>query len=326
MTESNSAAGSPSVRQAEASAGAKQAKLKFEVLAGAHQGAVLLLDEGDYRIGSSADADIVLSDPGIAPGHAVLRVGRGAVHLAASGADVTVERVPLPALHGCRVRLPANFTLGPAQILVSPANEDVPGRGAIRRWLGAAVILTAAAFTVVLARGLPPMAGAAGLAGTAISSDDSAGVVSPSTGGSSAVSGSPSGPTVEEVMEALNSRLKAADIETLQISAEDGRLSATGTLTGQAAAKWATIEQWFDQTYGSRFVLATRLDSPGAPRTLPALQLQAIWYGDRPYIVTADGEHYFTGAVLDNGWVIRDIDENRVLLAKNGDTVALKYR
>ncbi|MGA7808866.1 FHA domain-containing protein, partial [Bradyrhizobium sp.] len=51
---------------------AKQVELKFEVVAGAHRGAALLLSEGDYRIGSSSDADIVLSDPGIVPDHVVL--------------------------------------------------------------------------------------------------------------------------------------------------------------------------------------------------------------------------------------------------------------
>ena len=68
-----------------------QVELKLEVVAGAHRGAVLLLDEGDYRIGSSLDADIILSDPGIVPEHAVLHVGRGELRLSATGADVKVE-------------------------------------------------------------------------------------------------------------------------------------------------------------------------------------------------------------------------------------------
>jgi hypothetical protein len=42
--------------------------------------------------------------------------------------------------------------------------------------------------------------------------------------------------------------------------------------------------------------------------------------------VAADGEHYFNGAVLNDGWVVRDIGENRVLLAKDDQTVALNYR
>jgi hypothetical protein len=325
VTELSSAAGLAALRRAETSIAPKQAKLKFEVVAGAHRGAVLLLDEGDYRIGSSPAADIVLSDAGIAAEHAVLRVDRGAVHLAASGADVMLERQALPVSHGCRVRLPATFALGPSQIHLSQSDENARGHDlAIRQWLGAAAILAGACLAVAVARGLPPAAGrAADLAAGAVSSVDSAG---PPAGPSMAVSGSTSGPTLEDAIKALNARLEAAKIETLQISAENGRLSAAGTLTGPAAAEWTAIQQWFDQTYGSRFVLATKLDPPGAARTVPALQLEAIWYGERPYILTADGEHYFTGAVLDNGWVIRDIDQNRVLLAKGGETVALKYR
>jgi hypothetical protein len=285
-----------------------------------------VLDEGDYLIGSSPDADIVLSDRGVAPGHAVLHVERGAVRLSATGAGVTVERELLPVSHGCRVKVPASFTLGPAEILLSNPNANAPGRGiAIRRWLGAAVVVLAGAgLAVVVTRESPPMAG---VAASAVSSDDSAKSISrPSAVPSMALSGSSSGPTMEDALKALNAQLGAAKIETLRIGVENGRLSVTGTLTGQAADKWAAIQQWFDQTYGSRFVLATRLDPPDAPRSMPALQLEAIWYGERPYIVTADGEHYFTGAVLNNGWVIRDIDQNRVLLAKGGETVALKYR
>jgi hypothetical protein len=103
-------------------------------------------------------------------------------------------------------------------------------------------------------------------------------------------------------------------------------LAVAGKLSQQEAIDWATIQQWFDQTYGGRIVLTTKITPPGETRTMPALQLQAIWYGEHPYIVTADGERYFEGAVLDNGWIIRDIGEDRVLLAKGGETVALTYR
>jgi hypothetical protein len=321
---------STAVRRPEATTGARQTKLKFEVVAGAHCGAVLSLDEGDYRIGSAPDADIVLSDPGIAPGHAVLHVGRGGVRLAAIGADVTVEREPLPASYGCRVRLPASFTLGPARIQLSGSSEGEAGHGIFWQSLGAAGVLACVSIVIVAARGLPPpVAGASLAAVTTASSDGSAAgdsVSRLSVGPSAARSGSPSGPTAEDAVRELNVRLEAAKIQTLQISAENGRLSATGTLAGRAAADWAGIQQWFDQTYGSRFVLTTRLDPPSGPRTMPALQLQAIWYGERPYIVTAEGEHYFTGAILNNGWIIRDIGQDRVLLTKDSETVALTYR
>jgi len=68
---------------------------------------------------------------------------------------------------------------------------------------------------------------------------------------------------------------------------------------------------------------ATVTDDGG--RAMPTLGLQAIWYGDHPYIITAQGERYYQGAVLDNGWVVREIAADRLLLAKGGDTVALNY-
>ncbi|MGA7807175.1 SctD/MshK family protein, partial [Bradyrhizobium sp.] len=255
-----------------------------------------------------------------------LHVGRDALRLDATGAGVMIEQKLLPVSHGCLVRLPASFMIGTAQIHLSDSAQNPRRRSMPWRSLGVAGVVLGVGLAVVAARGLPPGASAASLAMAVVSSDDGAtGDSTPrSSAGSSTVrSGSP---TVEEAVRALNARLEAARIQTLQISAEDGRLSATGTLAGRAAADWAAIQQWFDQTYGSRFVLTTRLVPSSEPRAMPALQLQAIWYGARPYIVTADGEHYFNGAVLSNGWVIRDIGQDRVLLAKDGETVALNYR
>src|SRR5260221_13911893 len=97
----------------------RSAKLKFEVVAGTHQGAVLMPDRADYRIGSSSNVDIVLSDRGVAPEHAVLRVEHGTVRIGATGADLTVEREPPPLSRGRLVKLPASFTLGAAQIYLS---------------------------------------------------------------------------------------------------------------------------------------------------------------------------------------------------------------
>src|SRR5499427_2514621 len=100
------------------------AKLKFEVVAGTHEGAVLMLDQADYRIGSSSNADIVLSDPGVAPEHAVLRVEHGTVRIGATGADVTVEQTLLPVLRGRRVRLPVSLAVGAARVSLSDPDRN----------------------------------------------------------------------------------------------------------------------------------------------------------------------------------------------------------
>ena len=35
--------------------------------------------------------------------------------------------------------------------------------------------------------------------------------------------------------------------------------------------------------------------------------MQAVWFGERPYIITAEGNRYYKDAFLDNGWTIKDI-------------------
>jgi hypothetical protein len=305
----------------------KAAGIKFEVISGAHQGAVLTLDGTDYRIGSSPDADIVLSDPGIAPEHAVLRIDRGRVSIGATGGTVTVDQDLLPLSRGCRVKLPVSITVGTAQIHLSDPGRKDQSPGLFLQLLTTAGVATCAALAFAIAtqewRGTASLLAVAVTAGSA-----DAGAAEPSTSSTpegTANALNASGPTAEDAMGALNARLDAAKIRTLRISADNGRLAVTGTLTKQESAEWAGIQQWFDQTYGGRIVLTTRIEPSGGARALPSLQLQAIWYGDHPYIMTADGEHYFKGAVLDNGWILRDITEDRVLLGKDGETVALTY-
>lgn len=53
--------------------------------------------------------------------------------------------------------------------------------------------------------------------------------------------------------------------------------------------------------------------------------LRAIWYGDRSYIITADGSRYHEGAFTTDGWTIEQIGQTQLLLRKDGATVALKY-
>jgi hypothetical protein len=50
-----------------------------------------------------------------------------------------------------------------------------------------------------------------------------------------------------------------------------------------------------------------------------------VWFGDRPYVITADGQHFNQGAVLDDGWVVQEIAQDHLLLAKDGDTESFVY-
>jgi hypothetical protein len=329
--------GPPQELQPSAAATRREpAKLKFEVVAGTHQGAVVMLDRGDHRIGSSPDADIVLSDSGIAAEHAVLRIAHSTVRIDATGADVMVEQELLPVSRGRRVRLPVSFTLGASRIHLSDSDRDAPGQrlAALGRWvigkpLTATGLLACFVLAVtVVAQGLPRKLHTVDLAVTTGFADAGALqhldlAAAPST----ASSEGQSAPTAEDAAHKLRARLETANIQTLHVSVVDGRLAVAGKVSKQDAIAWAAIQQWFDQTYGGRLVLATEVGAASEVRSLPKLQLQAISYGEHRYIVMGDGERYFEGAVLDNGWILREIGEDRLLLAKDGEQpVAVPYR
>jgi hypothetical protein len=308
----------------------KSAKLRFEVVAGTHQGAVLLLDRADYRIGSSPDADIVLSDEGVAPDHAVLHLGPGGVRIDATGGSVTIEHEPLALWRGRRVRLPANVTLGAARIRLSgDGGDDLGprfdqlgrelGRRALHNPLTSAAVLACLVIAATVARELPQTA-RAGRDGEHSGAAVVGASERPPSGAANAQS------VAEAAARQLSTRLDAANIRTLRVSTADGRVAVAGKVTKEEAVSWAAIQQWFDQAYRGDIVLTTDISPADEGRAMPALQLQAIWYGENPYIVTAGGERYFEGAVLDNGWIIREIGEDRLLLGKGGETVALTYR
>jgi hypothetical protein len=306
-------------------------KLEFEVIAGVHRGVALTLDKADYCIGRSPQSHIVLSDPGIAPEHAVLRDEGATVRIDATGGDVSVERKLIPQGYGCRVRLPADVALGEARLHLSrPARQrsNTSGSWLVNKPIALAGALICLALSVTaVALGLPQMPKVNGVQ-TAVGDANVAADLDVTSATAAARrkngSGIPSAATAAQAARELNARLDAANIRALRVTTIDGRLAVSGKLPKAQTLEWTTIQQWFDQTYGSRIVLTANVTDDGG-RAMPTLGLQAIWYGDHPYIITAQGERYYQGAVLDNGWIIREIAADRLLLAKGGDTVALTY-
>jgi anti-sigma28 factor (negative regulator of flagellin synthesis) len=327
------------------------ANLQLEVVAGVHRGVVLTLDKADYRIGCSRQADIVLSDRGISPEHAVLRNEGATVRIEATGGEVSVEQKSIPMGYGRRVRLPTEIILGEARLHLSRSiNAEftassagllfaATGRLLVNKPIVTGSVLICSAFVITaMALDLPQLAqmnfaqartndARTSQAKTNVDSTGEIAVdrsVTSTTAMRTSSSNIQSVATAAQAAQDLSKHLDAAKIQTLRVSTIDGRLAVSGTLTKPQMLEWTAIQRWFDQTYGSRIVLTANI-ADGDGRTKPRLQLQAIWYGDQPYIVTAEGERYYQGAVLDNGWIVREIAADHLLLARDGDTVALTY-
>jgi hypothetical protein len=130
----------------------------------------------------------------------------------------------------------------------------------------------------------------------------------------------------EEAGRKLTERLEASGLSGLRVNAAGGQVAVTGSITKQQTGAWTEVQQWFDAAYRGRLVLVANVTPTEAKKPAPVMNVQAVWFGERPYVITTEGNRYYKGAFLDNGWMIKDIVDGRILLAKDGETLALVYR
>jgi type III secretion system (T3SS) inner membrane Yop/CscD-like protein/type III secretion system (T3SS) inner membrane Yop/YscD-like protein len=134
------------------------------------------------------------------------------------------------------------------------------------------------------------------------------------------------GLNVEDAGRKLTERLEASGLSGLRVTSAGGQVVVNGSITKQQVGAWTEVQQWFDAAYRGRLVLVANVSPAEAKKPPPVINVQAVWFGERPYIITAEGNRYYKGAFLDNGWMIKDIVDGRILLAKDGETLALVYR
>ncbi len=302
----------------------------LEIVGGLHSGAKVELDELLYTIGSSVGSGIVLRDSGIAAEHARLRRKAGLVEVEAVGGDVVLANGDVvPMGHGRRCKLPFEASFGEARLrLTGPTQAEVPSQLSRRSWLVAAGLLAVAFTAVVAANSLsvagPEIAGSdAGLTKVAFADGIQQYAL---TDASHADSGPTPPATADAAGKQLELQLEQAGIDGLAIEQSAGRLTVSGTIPAPQLQAWTDVQSWFDRTYGEHLLLASDVTTGNADARAPRLTMQAIWYGERPYIITTDGARYHEGAFTDDGWTIESIGEKQLLLTKGGARVALKYQ
>lgn len=288
--------------------------ITLEVVSGLHSGARLELGDGVDTIGSAAESQIILRDEGVAPVHLrIVARGRQA-ELEAIGGEVELSRgETIPVGFGRRATLPVEFSIGSARVRLTGS----PPESRRATLMSTAPVLAGAfALTVILAL-VANNFSQAETGGTAV---DEMFVSSPQT---AAVAPVPQ--TLAELAEALEIKLAQSGLTDLNVATEGGRLIVRGTVSKAQSVEWADIQFSFDQTNGSRIPLVSEVQIGGVPAT-PRLAMQAIWYGERPYVIAADGARYHEGAFIDGGWAISKIGETALTLTKDGATIALKYQ
>jgi hypothetical protein len=293
-------------------------EVALRVTGGLHTGATLVLAEPHYTVGSSTESDIVLRDSGIASVHARLRRRGAEVEVEALGGDVKLTNGEIvPKGHGRRCKLPLQIAFGEAHVLLAGPEQTASDRGILRK-----PVLVAAGLlivTLIIAGNSWSLAEAErnndreSIQQYAAMDASQGGLAPPAQHAASA----------SEAGQQLGKRLAEAGIGTLNIAETNGRLIVSGSISQQQNDVWTGIRSWFDQTYGEHVLLAS--DVVEGDEQVPRIPLQAIWYGQQPYIITAEGARYHEGAFVSDGWTIAEIGETQLLLTKGGAKVALKY-
>ncbi len=298
---------------------------QLEITGGLHHGVRMTLEDDEYFVGLNAESDIVLRDDGVVPRHALLRIEGADARIEALGADVTVGTMKLAMGHGCRVRMPVTVIIGSASLQLQPGQSGFVG---LRSTMGrmtdhpaklAGGVIAGALALVAASNGMQPRTAAPVAESTldqSFSEDRNA--VQLQT-----AEASPS--TAKAASDELASKLKESGLNSIRVSASDGRVAVDGRLSEQQAPAWGSIQRWFDTKYASTTVLTANVAI--GPMAGPApVRLQAVWFGQRPYIIADNGSRYYEGAVLESGWTVQRIAEDRVVLARDSETLALTYR
>lgn len=285
------------------------------VVNGCHAGASFQLLDKVYRIGSTAEADIVLADPGIVPDHATIRIGRGSMKVEARGGDIDIAgHGLLPGGYGRVVRLPAEISLGGATLRITDGRMP-PLSHAVqfaRRAASNPLHLAGMVLALVLAAALPPVLMDRGRSPGGEPAGRTDGVAPPMRS------------TPAEAAEQLRSRLAAADLAGLQVAVDGNRVVVAGMVPEKKMPAWTETRSWFDATYAPNPLLVSQVTTSDS-FPIQGLRLRAVWFGDTPYVVTGDGRKHHEGAVVEGGWRIERIDREAITFAREGNVVRLTY-
>lgn len=281
------------------------APLSLAVLSGLHDGVRAPIDGDACMIGSSRGCDIVLSDAGIAEEHLQLRFYGRQVAINAIGGPVAVQGRPdVERGFGCRAHLPVTLGVGGARIRI--ALDGSPNL-MTKRWAPQMAIL---AFALIMTPLVAVQAGISGLMPQKAAAPDDrliVGTVPPLR----------EVPRDDEVIGALQQQMTGADLDNLTVIADGRRIQITGQLPPEKMEAWRAVQHWFDTSHGGRYVLTSSV-AVAAVTAAPKLVFQAVFFGENPYVVDARGERRYPGAALQDGWMLKSI-ENGQILVKRGE-------
>lgn len=119
----------------------------------------------------------------------------------------------------------------------------------------------------------------------------------------------------------------------VQVGYVDGRMVVAGSLNQHETAHWQQVRAAFTERYGTDLPIVEKITprtdvamplNRGADYGPPRLDVVSISLGRLRYITLSDNRKFFEGAMLDNGFILRSIEADRLVLSRNGHRWVLK--
>ncbi|MGX5845232.1 SctD/MshK family protein [Mesorhizobium sp. ArgA1] len=290
--------------------------LHFEVLSGLYCGLTGKLAPETNVIGSGLDADLIFVEQGLAPHHLRVTLLANSIEVEALAAELNVKGSGnIAAGEGIVVPLPVVIHLGAMSILWSAQGAAPAGSSGTPRHS-----IPVLAFVLLGSVGIGALSAIFSYYGSAGASSANSPDAKLESKPTHNFADNP--PTVAAAKD-LQQEVDRAGLLNIKIGSAKGVVTAEGTVTSASATSWQQVQQWFDHHTKGALTLVNGVITK-EEKAPSAIAVEAVWRGPSPYIVI-NGEKYFVGALLDDGWTVDRIEDSRVLLSRNGRIAFLPY-
>ncbi|MGX5805604.1 SctD/MshK family protein [Bradyrhizobium sp. Arg314] len=290
--------------------------LHFEVLSGLYCGLTGKLAPETNIIGSGLDADLIFVEQGLASHHLRITLLANSIEVEALAAGLDVKGSGnIAAGEVIVVPLPVVIDLGAMSILWSAQGAAPAGSSGTPRHS-----IPVLAFVLLGSVGIGALSAICSYYGSAGASSVNAPDVRLE---SKLTHNLTDNQTTVAAAKDLQQEVDRAGLLNIKIGSAKGVVTAEGTVTSASATSWQHVQQWFDHHTKGALTLVNGVITK-EEKAPSAIAVEAVWRGPLPYIVI-DGEKYFVGSLLDDGWTVDRIEDSRVLLSRNGRLAFLPY-
>ena len=292
------------------------------VLTGLNAGAICLLPDSRFSIGSEPPAQILLSDECVMPQHVVIERNENGLQLSIEGPGVRIEGTELPAGNVVAAVLPVTLSIGDVDIRCEGGVGTTPPAWRLA-WPFRRIRISAL--------GIGGAMGVALLAGVALLPVATSAFVLPRPAQPSPSRPDPAQQSAEAHTAPLNDatlqaeteqQLQARKLAGLTVRVSSGVVTVQGHLDPASMGRLHEAELWFDRRFGERAVFMSEVSSQVLRKfTIP---LDAVWDGPDPNVVI-HGQRYYVGSSLPGGASVDQITPHQVLVSQNGQHYAVDY-